>query len=168
MKKILRYLLWGLIPILLLATSYVANLSNLREITDSTTPEVTPCIALTGERDYRMEVLTSPPDTAQPGDTIRIAFAGGYYDVIPSCELRGGQYYYHYPTVTELSNRSRTVVVYLDDEQIASTECRYKCSVEFSLPTTVGAGMHKIVVRPTSWGYTPRDAEFEIEVTHKE
>src|SRR3989338_6996271 len=74
-KKALRYLLWGLIPVLLLATGYAVSLSNLRGSTDRTTPEVTPCIALTGERDYRMEVLISPPDTAQPGDTIRIAFA---------------------------------------------------------------------------------------------
>lgn len=167
MKKALRYLLWVLIPVILLATCYVVSSSSLQKNTDSTPPK-TPCIALTGERDYRIEVVTSPPDTAQPGDKLRIAFTGGYYDILPACELRGGQYYYNYPTVTELSDQSRTVVVYLDDQEVAAVECRYECSVEFSLPTDVDAGMHKIVVRPSSWLYTPREAEFEIEVKNKE
>jgi hypothetical protein len=130
--------------------------------------QVTPCIASTGERDYGMIVVTGLPDAAQPGDTLRIAFSGGYYDVLPSCELRSGQYYYHYPTFTELSDKARTVEVYFDAQKLVSVECGYECSIQFLLPTHVATGMHKILIRPSSWGYKPRDAEFEIRVRNKE
>ena len=154
--------------IISLAASCVVSTIGLRENSGGSTPQATPCIASTGERDYRLVVVTGLPDIAQPGDTLRIAFSGGYYDILPSCELRGGQYYYHYPTLTELSSKARTVEVYLDAQKLASVECGYECSIQFILPTHVATGMHKILVRPSSWGYKPRDAEFEIRVRDKE
>ncbi len=167
MRKALRYLPWVLLVIIVLAASCVVSSSGLRENSGGTR-QVTPCIASTGERDYGMVVVTGFPDAAQPGDTLQIAFSGGYYDILPSCELRGGQYYYHYPTLTELSSKARTVEVYLDAQKLASVECGYECSIQFLLPTNVATGMHKILVRPSSWGYKPRDAEFGISVRNKE
>lgn len=122
------------------------------------------CFASTGERDYRVDILVPPLDTLHPGESVLVHFTGGYYDVLPSCIMVDGEAIYHYPTVKELSEKSRIVDVFLDDALIHSQECTHDCKLSFSLPDQIRAGSHNLDIRPRSWGYYPRDVTFNIMI----
>jgi hypothetical protein len=122
------------------------------------------CFASTGERDYHVDVLVPPLEILHPGDTVLVHFTGGYYDVLPSCEMVDGKPIYHYPTVNELSEKSRIVDVFLDDALIHSQECMHDCKLSFSLPDQIRIGSHDLDIRPRSWGYYPRDVTFNITI----
>jgi hypothetical protein len=118
--------------------------------------------------DRRARLLCRCPDptfgNSPLGESILVHFTGGYYDVLPSCKIVEGKYVYHYPTVKELSEKSRIVDVYLDDVLIHSQECTHDCKLSFSLPDQIRTGSHDLDIRPRSWGYYPRDVTFNIMI----
>ena len=122
------------------------------------------CFASTGERDYHVDVLVPPPEILHLGESVLVRFTGGYYDVLPSCKMVNGEAIYHYPTVKELSEKTRIVDVYLDDALIHSQECTHDCELSFSLPDQIRPGSHDLDIRPGSWGYYPRDVTFNITI----
>jgi hypothetical protein len=122
------------------------------------------CFATTGERDYHVDVVLSPAKALYPGQSVQIRFTGGYYLILPSCQIVDGEYVYHYPTIKELSENPRVVDVLLDGVPIHSQDCKYLCELSFSLPESIQDGIHNLQINAREWSYQPKELEFEIMV----
>lgn len=162
----LRWL--ALLPIFLLAfTCPLLNLwSEKHESTTNASPQLTtPCIVLTGEHLYPVEMVRRPPATVHPGDTVTITFTGGYM-LMPTCEKRDGKEYYHYPTMQELSEINwRTAIAQLDEKDLASIRCGHECQINFVLPAETKIGQHTLtVLTGGSPFFNPKDTTYTIDV----
>ena len=156
-----RYLLLVLIPIFLLASSCpFLNFWNQKR---AAVHEVTPCIVLTGEHLYPIEITGRLPETARPGDRLTITFTGGYM-VLPKCEKRNGTEYYHYPTTQELSAKMRTAVIQLDGQDLTAVRCANDCQIDFFLPADTKVGEHMITLVTGGVFFNPKDTTFAINV----
>ena len=161
-KRAGRIPVWAILGWLLVACAAPAAPTATSSRTPTPTPEI--CIALTGERDYVVEVVQPPPGKLTAGQAVTIIFAGGYYDVLPSCQKQGDHLVHHYPTTEELAKRIRVVEVFLGAALIHTAECTYRCELDLAIPDNTPAGEQPLIVRPKSWLYLPRDTEFAVKV----